>query len=314
MVSESREQSTGNLPNESCWVYKWFPVYLKAYNNNVLVPFRDYNDDQMQYEAQIYALDWVKRRYESYKPNLPTYFKVPNSYTSDQYCYLQDFEKKNKDYNLSYDELSVAMFIHRGIFYLSHTFKHHGSSYLPHSNRASFLTDDELSLQSYLIANNDDRKKIYGVSAGNIQKKIEKIIETKRKESIGTSPFTLNGIGGAFIHKYGISNAFEEALSFRETAKGEEVRKLFRNLVYAGSNSDNVSITVILKQLSKEIDSMIKSKLGGDIIDQIQFSELPFWSKYLASFIPQKLSKTLVKGTNIVVRPTGFQMIFDQYI
>ncbi len=280
----------------------------------MLIPFRDYHDDDIQYQAQVSALDWVKRRYESYKPKLPSFFKVPDSYSSNQYYYLEDFNEKNKNYNLNDDELSVAMFIHRGIFYLSHSFKNNYSSYLPHSNRASFLTDDELSLQSYLIANSNDRKNIYRVSAGNIQKQIEEIIEIKRKESIGSSPFTLNGIGGAFIHRFGVSNAFEEALSFRETAKGEEVRELFRSLVYSGGNSDNVSITMVLKQLSKEIDSMIKSKLGGDIIDQIQFSDLPFWSKYLANFIPQNLSKKLVKGTNIVVRPSGFQMIFNQYI
>ncbi len=34
-VSESREQSTGNLPNELCWVYKWFPVYLHAYDRTM---------------------------------------------------------------------------------------------------------------------------------------------------------------------------------------------------------------------------------------------------------------------------------------
>lgn len=310
-VEEEKEQFTSNLINENCWVYSWFPDFKIAYHNDILLPFNSYRNEEIQYQSQNYALDWVSKNYREYTSKLTTDFKIPNAYFSDKYHYLPEFQEKNKKYKLNNDELAAAMFIHRGLFYLSFAHSKEGLSYLPHAHRSIFLVDDELSLYSYLASGS----RVFSTRAVEIQDRIEEILEAKRNHAIGgASSFQLNAIGGAFIHKYGVEKAFSEALNFRLTDKGKEVRQQFRLLTDAGNKSDNITVNMVLKQISRDIDTIIKSKLGGSISDIIKFEIIPSWASYLLDYLPIDFQKNVVKASSKSIRTTGFQLIFGEYL
>ncbi len=316
-VEESKDQFTSNHINQECWVYRWFPIFKVAYEFEALNPFRDYDDIHQQENAQNAAMDWVKRNFSSFKKSLPADFKIPEAYKSNKYHYLEEFNKKNSLYNLNEYELAVAMFIHRGLFYLSQAYNIPGASYLPHGNRASFLVDDELSIQAYIVSGKLFNRKIYGVSASDIKGKIEDILKAKRTEAIGTVPLELNSVGGAFLHKHGARDAFSRALEFRETKKGTEVRDLFRRLVDAGNNADNITVNLYIEELTKEVNDVILSGLGGklsDSITRIKFMGIPDWVSFIIQYLPVKVQNSIVKNSNKVLNPSGFQMIFSNYI
>ena len=316
-VEEDNDQFTGMVPKERLWVYSWFPVFRQANEFQILTEFQEYYryEASREHESQIYSLKWVKEYYSSYKGKLPADFKVPEIYGSTNYMYRRDFEKLNIQFELNEEQLQIAMFIHRGLFYLSHVFSKEGCSYLPHGNRASFLIDEKLSLMSYIISGCNNYK--YRVDAKSISDKIDQIIREKRDCAIGNSKISFSGIGGAFVHKYGIENAVIKAIEFRNSSAGVEVRQLFSYMTDSGLKPDNISINSELKKLSKEIDDVTKAYLGGVVSDlsaSAQLVGLPKWAEYLASKLSNKVQSSVVKAAHKVIAPSGYQLVFRNYL
>lgn len=316
-VEEDKDQFTGMVLKERLWVYSWFPLFQQANEANVLTEFQDYysHETSRERESQIFSLKWVKEYYSSYKGNLPTDFKVPEIYGSDNYMYRSKFEQLNSKFDLNEEQLQVAMFIHRGLFYLSHVFSKEGYSYLPHGNRASFLMDEKLNLMAYVISGCNNYK--YRIDANNISTRIDEVIRSKRGRAIGSTQISLSAIGGAFVHKHGIENAFVKAMEFRNSPSGIEVRQHFSCLVQSGLKPDNISLNIELVKISKEIDDITKAYLGGiasEITESLQLVGLPKWAEYLASKLPSKVQSSAVKAAHKVVAPSGYQLIFSNYL
>jgi hypothetical protein len=213
-------------------------------------------DEFCDYCTQI-AIWWAADRYPIVKNELPSGFGVPDLYKADDYYYrshvLNMVSRSGK--NLDDDCINVAMFLARGLYYMTSSLQDPFLSYLPNSYRSVLLGYPELAaFTAAPLETGPFPKIVNNISDTDVLNQIGKTMLKYVQDSRNTSIIDDRSvIGGAFMASFpeNPKDALDAALRFRVSHKGERTKSFVRELLELASKGKKLSIDARLKQLQK---------------------------------------------------------------
>lgn len=318
---------------ERGWVYNWFPQFKYAYENGIIDHILK-NDTREQIEgalnrlerAQLLSLQWVKEHFDDeYKSKLPRGFRVPLAYQSEDYRDRSSFIALNQGerFGLNEEQLAVAMFLHRGLFYQSRICSEDGWSYLPHSYRAYFLSIPEVIGLSIMC---DDESFFYlqePITGTEILRNIDEHFQRELGKVIKMKPTPVGtAIGASFMQMHRQPyRAFCEALSFRESRQGENVREQFRGLVDLGISSNRQGIENRIREIDKSLRNEARNRFGTawspDPNATYAINLVGSWKSIiepLIDYLPMNFREGATKFLYKQINRNGFQILFSNYL
>jgi len=325
--SKEMEDSIEHCP----WVYSWFPFFSEAQEKGIINSIDErYTANQRLDLARDLALKWVKERLVQDDYQLPSNFKVPLVYYSPDYessSYFSD-GLEELEFELNERQLAIAMFLHRGIYYQSRAFSNEGWSYLPHTFRACLLDDCGWNVLSLICA---DEELWLGppihkleITAREILLELDKHFFRELDKAVKIQPILAgSSIGNSFLqlHPKTPKSAVNEALNFRESNAGREIRDHFRDMVNLGRESNKQAINNRLRDMDKLLRNEARRRFGTAWVEDPQatyfLNLLGSWKNIIEPFVGtlprrcrESITRTLYKSSS----RNGFQILFSRYL
>jgi hypothetical protein len=323
-VQESKEMV--DVCGWNPWVYKWFPQFEIASKEGIISHVDEYYAFTRLRRAQLLSLLWVKEHYSKHRATLPPGFRIPLTYKSEDYRDLNAFNELNVEgnFNLDKEELAIAMFLHRGLFYQSRVCSEDGWSYLPHSYRAHLLSIPEIIGMSVMCDDNDNYFNFRDVITGTeILRSIDEHFQQELNKAIKLKPIPAGtAIGASFTQMYGDAyRAFTEALSFRYSKYGENIREQFRELVTLGRASNRQGIENRLQDIDRSLRNEARSHFGAawtpDPSSTYSLNLIGSWKAIvepIINYLPRDFREGASKFLNKQFNRNGFQILFSRYL
>lgn len=332
-AASASQEAPGQWKDEF-WLYSWFPIFNTASETGVIQEFEEryVSGDRLDLARQL-AFKWVQEQIVTGRHQLSQAFRVPLCYYADDYNEREPFEELNEESNdpLEEDDLALAMFLHRGLYYQSYTYgpthwlKHHdGWSYLPHLHRASLLNSPSWNLLSTIC--NDDTL-WYGkreISASEILHELDSRFFMAIDKAIKINPLPGGvALGAAFMqgHRRDPIAWIYEALEFRESRSGTEIRDFFRDLLALGTISNKQGIQDRLKDLDKLLQDASRNHFGTSWAPDEKASFMlglsGSWQDLVSpvlEMIPRRTREALTRVLYSPIRAHGFQLLFTRYL
>jgi hypothetical protein len=306
---------------KSAWVYSWFPAFSDANDLGVLQHHVTKDASKQLNEAQYRAARWVFGRVQSGTFSLPKNFRVPLSYGDENHEERGSLLRAAAGAGLTLHETNIplALFLARGLYYQSVAFLEKSWSYLPHSFRASLLFDWEQQFASLLCAVSfkQDAKDVLDNLNERFLSKVTEVASIKPKA------FRTVSIGAAFLYRYDDPKlAFEQAIEFRQSAPGRDVRERFRAMIAAASKGSSADVSIVLDEIDKELKEYSLHKCGrsADSLGELKLlagsmGVLKNAVEAAAHLLPTHIRTEAIKLLYMpLTQPTGFQLLFGHYI
>jgi hypothetical protein len=130
---------------KTAWLYTWFPVFSQAHKESIIQHHFTENPGMLLTTAHKRALEWVTKRMQTGKYQLPENFKIPQSYYDPDHYERGHLEGMIPSDEPNFDKryIPLALFLARGLYYQSAVLREDGWSYLPHSFRSVLMEDAE---------------------------------------------------------------------------------------------------------------------------------------------------------------------------
>jgi hypothetical protein len=318
------------------WLYAWFPLFRKANELGIIEDFEErYMSGERLQLARRLALKWVQEEIAAGCYRLPKGFRVPLAYYAEDYLDREAFEYLNADlgYPLTDDYLAIAMFLHRGLYYQSYTygatswFKEESWSYLPHSHRARLLGSPSWNLLS-TICNDEEmwRGQInkLEITAPELLKELDHRFFQALDKTVKIDPIPGGlALGASFLQGRwrDATHALEDALDFRESRSGREVRAFFGELVALGKDSNKQAIEDRLGDFEALLRNAARNRFGtswaADPKAGFLIGLLGRWKDVLAQVLDMLPRRTREAITRVLYSSThehGFQILFKNYL
>jgi hypothetical protein len=327
---EEGEGSLGEDPNDfganDLWVYDWFPPFEDLRAKGILRAFADgaYFGPRRLERARRAAMAWVKNNMVANSVVLPSGFHVPIAYKVNGYRDYDLFVKLNSTYELSADNLALAAFLHRGISYQARAVSQSGWSYLPHSFRATLLCHPTLSAVAP-FCDSGRFPVAHEQRAHEVIQSMGEVLTKAVQDSVSISPISSSlAIGGAF-HQWSPDDAkevFLEAVRFRESPPGHDLRLWFAELLQRGASTSKVPVANRLREMDRDLRAFILSRFGS-VIDgdkeEIQLLELTDglrkFTEPLIRLLPLEWQESLSRLLNQRIGPDrGYQVLLSYYL
>jgi hypothetical protein len=321
-------QESTDMENQygwNAWLYEWFPQFEMARREGIISHVNERQADSRLSRARLLSLSWVKEHYSTYRPTRPAGFRVPLAYKSDDYKDFPDFCALNeeKEFNLNRDELAVAMFLHRGVFYQSRVCSKDGWSYLPHSYRAHLLAIPEIIALTVMCDDDTYFNLRDGIRGVEILRTIDEHFQQELKKAIKLKPVSVGtAIGASFMQMQGTPyRAYTEALSFRSSRHGEDIRNQFQELVVLGRESNRQGIENRMLEIDRSLQSEARSRFGAawtaDPNSTYAMNLIGSWKAIIepiVSYLPVDFREGVSKFLNKQFNRNGFQILFSRYL
>jgi hypothetical protein len=306
------------------WTYSWFPVFKNAKkNHNAISEIYRLNTDKLRLEiAREVALRWVSKNFTTF--HFPRGFKVPAAYKDKEYRDLPPIRvlQKRLGLNLSEEELQLAMFLQRGLFYQSESLQDSELSYLPHSYRACLVSHPEIASLS-MACTKQIVKQIHPIGGDMLMQEIGSVFKSEVVSTFGGSISMAEAIVAPFLINadQDPKNAFEAVLDFRKTQAGKDIRKKVRELITLGNQANLPGIKERLRSIRKSLQTVQLRNFGynssarkdGERLLGMLGGNIKFVLKSLWDLIPLNVRERVSKILNISINPTGFQVVFSHY-
>jgi hypothetical protein len=308
----------------AAWVYNWFPIFETARRQGILDVFAEGRAGMQLVAAQHLAISLVARKIVF--DEIPVGFRIPQSYgsTHRDYWTFQELNKK-RDLPLDPPDLPIAIFLARGLYYYAWAFGTRGCAYLPHQFRASLISQPAAAIGSLLCGTFDRFDQVKEPS--EILMDIGERIRSVAKEySFSTRTQGLDAkimVGQAFLNEFGHSDfALRQALDFRLSMQGNNLRALFRKLVAHATAGHKKGFDILIQELETEMRAIAKNYFGGKIQDETTDKQylklLPSpadkFIEPVLELLPLKWQEKLIKLRHPVWKETGMQIIFSYYL
>jgi hypothetical protein len=322
--SKDAEDSVGSW-TWNPWIYQWFPQFDLARKEGIISHVDEYWAFRRLNRARLLSLLWVKEHYSKYKATLPMGFRIPLAYKSEDYRDLSRFDELNSEgnFNLNKEELAVAMFLHRGMFYQSRVCSQDGWSYLPHSYRAHLLRIPEI-IGMTVMCDGDTYFELRDVITGvEILRSIDEHFQQELNKAIKLKPIPVGtALGASFMQMHDEAySAFTEALSFRYSKYGENIRKQFRELVALGSVSNRQGIENRILNIDRSLRNEARSYFGAawtpDPNSTYVLNFIGSWKALIEpiiNYLPMPFQEGATKFLNKQFNRNGFQILFSRYL
>jgi hypothetical protein len=332
--------ASGEAPTETDyrdpWLYAWFPLFRKAHMLGIIEDFEErYVSGERLCLAQQLAFKWVEEQIATGAHKLPRGFRVPLAYYSDGYCEREAFEGLNRDHGfpLTEHQLAIAMFLHRGLYYQSYT---HGSttwfegqswSYVPHAHRACLLRSPSWNLLSTIC--NDEELWLGAVrkleiTAPELMQELDRRFfhALDKTVKIECMPGSI-ALGASFLQcrRSDPTRALEDALEFRESRAGLQVRGFFSELVGLGKASNKQAIEDRLSDFEALLRDAGRSRFGtswaADPKAGFLLGLLGSLKDVLApvlNMVPRRTREAVTRVLYTSTQEHGFQILFKSYL
>jgi hypothetical protein len=301
------------------WVYSWFPIFLEAYNSGSVRHHFARNAGMQLSSAHHRAVQWVSTRLREIK--LPRGFRTPLCYKDVQHPERDRIVSAAQLARISLhdDEIPIALFLSRGLFYQSVALAESGWSYLPHSFRNVLLRDTSAQAAALICSATTT------IDAENVLSELDAVF-LKRVAQVAKVPepmYKCISIGAALLRKSrSPRTAIELALEFRDTTQGKAVREYFRHLIQLGRGGRFVDIKAHIAELDKSLRDAVLHKFGycennefGDEKVAIGLSgPLKDVTEAALALLPatKRAAITRILHTPLTP-PSGFQVLFSYY-
>lgn len=324
IIQESQAMNDARF--DDAWIYDWFPIFRLMHDNGLLRHVVSRGSEDRLLKARLAALRWVKERYVTREWVPPQGFHVPLSCSLGTHEDSAHFVYLNNHHGLQLrdEEVELALFLHRGLFYQSRVRSQaaDGWSYLPHHYRAAVLQDVPCGVLSALCADE--------VTMGPAAISPTELLETldarffRQVTLAARVPPRKAGyaIGTAFLAaRFHAADAVSEALWFRATDKGEQLRAIFRELVVLGQDSNIQGIERQLQQLERELANEARHIYGTgsepDRKSDFLIDLTGTWKgvvQPLLSMVPLRVRDAVTRALYTSVPRSGFQILFRKYV
>jgi hypothetical protein len=306
------------------WVYSWFPIFETARRQGILDVFAEGRAEMQLAASQRLAINLVAKKVVF--DEIPVGFRVPQSYgpTHRDYWTFQELNKKS-DLPLDPQHLPIAIFLARGLYYYAWAFGTRGCAYLPHRFRSSLISQPAAAVGSLLCGTFDQFDQVKEPS--EILMEIGERIRSVAKEySFSTRTQGLDAkimVGQAFLNEFGHTDfALRQALEFRLSMPGKNLRALFRQLVARAAAGHKKGFDILIRNLETEMRAIAKNYFGGKIKDETSDKQylklLPSpadkFIEPVLELLPISWQERLIKLRHPVWNETGMQIIFSYYL
>lgn len=314
----------GDAVLNDAWVYNWFPQFEYAHKEGIIEDICADGAGNRLGRARLLSMQWVKEHFSELTSKLPMGFRIPLVYSSERYHDRREFISLNEKYNLNLqgEQLALAMFLHRGMFYQSRVFSEDGWSYLPHSHRAYLLSLPEIISMSIMCDDDsyfDLREPITGT---DILKIIDEHFQRELRNAMKVKPIPVGAaLGASFMQiHYEAYRAFSEALSFRESAYGQRIREQFRELINLGNVSNRQGIENRVREIDQSLQNEARSHFGAAWAPDPSttyainfFGSFKYIVEPLLSYLPAHFREGATKFLHRQFYRNGFQILFRHY-
>ncbi len=332
---ETPEETDENNEHDP-WLYAWFPLFRKANKLGIIADFEErFVSGNRLSLAQALAFKWVQEQIATGSYKLPSGFCIPRAYYSEEYFDREAFETLNgkHGYPLSERYLALAMFLHRGLYYQSYCYgptewmRFESWSYLPHAHRACLLRSPSWNLLATLC--NDEEMWLgemhkLEITAPELVQELDlrffqALDKTVKIECIRGGI----ALGSSFFqgHWRDTIHALEDALEFRDSRSGREVRKFFGELVDLGKASNKQAIEDRLGDFEAFLRDAARSRFGtswtADPKAGFLLGLLGRWKDVLApilNMIPRRIREAATRVLYTSTHEHGFQILFKRYL
>ncbi|MCP4897457.1 MAG: hypothetical protein GY906_10845 [bacterium] len=318
------------------WLYDWFPLFHEASQLGIIEDFEEryVSWDRLNLAQQL-AFKWVEEQIATEAFQLPSNFRVPLAYYSEDYADRGDFERLNakNDWALTEDELAIAMFLHRGLYYQSYSYgpsewvDFEGWSYLPHSYRASLLRSPSWNLLA-TVCNDQDlwlgQMHKLEITAPEIVRELDRRFFQALDKTVKIEPIPGGvALGWSFLQENWRepTHALESALEFRESRSGKEVRAFFGDLVALGKDSNRQAIEDRLGDFEKMLQGAARRRFGTSWTPDPKAGFLigltGSWKDVLApalDIMPRRIREAVIRVLYTSTYEHGFQILFNSYL
>jgi hypothetical protein len=218
---------------------------------------------------------------------------------------------------LSDDEVSLALFISRGVFYHACARAENSEGYLPHSYRGVFLQDPVL--KAYVDGCSVCGEGMFAVELlnwidGTMQERARQVASRGIPEGHGMT------LGAAFF-RGGVSplTAWDNALKFRDSSSGIALRQNFAYLLELAKKDDKLLLKYEIDQIDKQLINVTASVkgcyLGEPKQEKVFLSLMPSFVGAAFEMLPERLKRSIRRAENLSVSQwSPYQIIFGSYL
>jgi hypothetical protein len=325
-VQDSPEMPDALSPWSDAWVYSWFPAFNATEDGKrIIEPVTFGRSDKLVELSIDLVLRWLDAQRSSIASSLPPGFRTPQAYRRSDYHDRRSFEARRSQYpSLSDEDIALAMFLHRGVFYQSYALSTEGVCYLPHSYRSILLGAAGGHILGCLAAYYRQTK--MGFDAQNIVEAVSKIVFDAATALHVLPPLVdtpIRSIGAAFLAMFQDPEAaLMEALEFRDTAPGQALRTQLLELILTASSRGIPATLPARRQIARDIAHTTLHRFGasavGDLTSQnLLLAQLGPVEKPLQAILRVLPEATQAKITKALYtpfsEPSGFQLLFSYY-
>ncbi len=302
------------------WVYRWFPKFETLRQDKTLLPTYLYDVDRDRLGlAQELVVKWIAgmdalRRTQTslFVNKIPLCYRDPAHPDRHAVRTYGDFRPR-----LTEDEISVALFVSRGVFYQACTKASNLEGYLPHSCRGYLLQDEGLrEIVDYCALCTNE------ISATQVLEWVDSTVY-ERARAVATRGLPQGkgmSVGGSFFR--GTASplaAWESAIAFREGPSGIELRQHFRGLLDLAAQDDKIRINQALVEIDKQLVTAtihVKGCLDTPPAEErLVLDALPWWGKAAHYMLPESAKGALRKALFAsLTNKSPYQMLFDAYL
>jgi hypothetical protein len=325
-AQESRVMDNSNAAElgDSAWVYDWFPLYRDAHNNGAIQHYFASSAWDRLREAQRRAAHWVVTRVQSGTYEVQRGFRIPLAYSAEDHYERADIVKTAVQNGLELQAryIPLALFLSRGLYYQSVSYEEPSCSYAPHSFRASLLANIELQASALLSHVTYD--------SADILRRVDAVLLERALAVADVPPSVLQGVavGAAFLRRSASPRAaFDDAMAFRESSGGREVRDLMREMITLVSEGAYPSVSLVLSDIDRQLRGLLLERFGfaparqgqssGDELGLL-FGLMGAAKTLLAAaleLLPAAARKHITQLLyTSLTEPSGFQLLFERYL
>ena len=263
---------------------------------------------------------WVAGPLRSGAVSLPRQFRMPLVYSDRGYEDRPRFMRNNEDWRLSPQELSTAMFVHRGCYYYAKALECEGSAYVPHGFRGALLAERLATMTLFCDP-------VQFPQAGPVPatKVLGHVAECFAQAT--TATIAIEGLRpsiameGIFLQRHRRpEEALDAALQFRSSAEGTQLRDWFSALLQVAfdGNVKGVGRRVELLKRVSEREAIRKFGTTFASSEVVQLVDLAGRLRPVLGtifrMIPLEWQESLTKWLNVSHRRTGMQVLFSHYL
>lgn len=302
------------------WLYALFPAFQFAYEDGIVRGTRSKKDGDRRRSCWLLSGQHVKALLDV---ELPVGFRLPNMYSDPEHPDRMEFLKATDGLCSTEEEVSLAMFVGRGLYYQSDALLN-DLSYIPHRYRSPFLTIPRIAKHSLIAAICAQAPKHQPDFGRQTMNALDSVFEEELSASIGEQwDGHFGGIATAFLSGAGMNprRAWENVMNFRQSTQGREVREAFADLVRLNAEGRALQSRARIEEIRQQLMAIQRHKYGHstrsrrtDIATESLVNTLAdnfsFLVRPIRSLIPLSVYEKVIQIGNVSIGQTGFQLIF----